>query len=198
MAQLWGGRFTGETDALVYRFNASIGFDKKLFGQDVEGSIAHVVMLEKQGIITCEEKDAIVKGLTQIRKDVEEGKLAITDQYEDIHSFVEAELIRRIGDAGKKMHTGRSRNDQVALDMKLYVRGEILELSDRLFIHCDFSQPLLTSVTGRHTHTQEHLPHCVTLPPAAAGSVSSLRAGQQRSWVTCSQYLFSSPGLLRD
>ena len=95
MAQLWGGRFTGETDALVYRFNASIGFDKKLFGQDVEGSIAHVVMLEKQGIITCEEKDAIVKGLTQIRKDVEEGKLAITDQYEDIHSFVEAELIRR-------------------------------------------------------------------------------------------------------
>ncbi len=141
MAQLWGGRFTGETDALVYRFNASIGFDKKLFGQDVEGSIAHVVMLEKQGIITCEEKDAIVKGLTQIRKDVEEGKLAITDQYEDIHSFVEAELIRRIGDAGKKMHTGRSRNDQVALDMKLYVRGEILELSDRLLT---LSETLLT------------------------------------------------------
>ena len=141
MAQLWGGRFTGETDALVYRFNASIGFDKKLFGQDVEGSIAHVVMLEKQGIITCEEKDAIVKGLTQIRKDVEEGQLAITDQYEDIHSFVEAELIRRIGDAGKKMHTGRSRNDQVALDMKLYVRGEILELSDRLLT---LSETLLT------------------------------------------------------
>ena len=141
MAQLWGGRFTGETDALVYRFNASIGFDKKLFGQDVEGSTAHVVMLEKQGIITCEEKDAIVKGLTQIRKDVEEGKLAITDQYEDIHSFVEAELIRRIGDAGKKMHTGRSRNDQVALDMKLYVRGEILELSDRLLT---LSETLLT------------------------------------------------------
>ena len=141
MAQLWGGRLTGETDALVYRFNASIGFDKKLFGQDVEGSIAHVVMLEKQGIITCEEKDAIVKGLTQIRKDVEEGKLAITDQYEDIHSFVEAELIRRIGDAGKKMHTGRSRNDQVALDMKLYVRGEILELSDRLLT---LSETLLT------------------------------------------------------
>ncbi len=141
MAQLWGGRFTGETDALVYRFNASIGFDKKLFGQDVEGSIAHVVMLEKQGIITCEEKDAIVKRLTQIRKDVEEGKLAITDQYEDIHSFVEAELIRRIGDAGKKMHTGRSRNDQVALDMKLYVRGEILELSDRLLT---LSETLLT------------------------------------------------------
>ena len=132
MAQLWGGRFTGETDALVYEFNASINFDKRLFSQDVEGSIAHVVMLEKQGIITCGEKDAIVKGLVQIRKDVEEGKLAITAEYEDIHSFVEAELIRRIGDIGKKMHTGRSRNDQVALDMKLYAREEIVEISDRL------------------------------------------------------------------
>ena len=132
MAGLWGGRFTGETDALVYQFNASISFDKRLFGQDIEGSIAHVVMLEKQGIITCEEKDEIVKGLTSIRKDVEEGNLAITEAYEDIHSFVEGELIKRIGDAGKKMHTGRSRNDQVALDMKLYVRGEILEISDLL------------------------------------------------------------------
>ena len=90
MAQLWGGRFTKETDELVYRFNASITFDKKLFEQDIEGSIAHVVMLEKQGILTCEEKDAIVKGLTGIRKDVEEGSLVITDEYEDIHSFVEA------------------------------------------------------------------------------------------------------------
>ncbi len=132
MAQLWGGRFTKETDELVYRFNASILFDKKLFEQDIEGSIAHVVMLEKQGIITCEEKDAIVKGLTGIRFDVEQGNLAITEEYEDIHSFVEAKLIERIGDAGKKMHTGRSRNDQVALDMKLYVRGEVLKVSDCL------------------------------------------------------------------
>ncbi len=132
MAQLWGGRFTKETDELVYRFNASILFDKKLFEQDIEGSVAHVVMLEKQGIITCEEKDAIVKGLTGIRFDVEQGSLAITEEYEDIHSFVEAKLIERIGDAGKKMHTGRSRNDQVALDMKLYVRGEVLKVSDCL------------------------------------------------------------------
>lgn len=132
MAQLWGGRFTKETDELVYRFNASILFDKKLFEQDIEGSIAHVIMLEKQGIITCEEKDAIVKGLTGIRFDVEQGNLAITEEYEDIHSFVEAKLIERIGDAGKKMHTGRSRNDQVALDMKLYVRGEVLKVSDCL------------------------------------------------------------------
>lgn len=132
MAQLWGGRFTKETDRLVYQFNASISFDKKLFEQDIEGSIAHVVMLEKQGILTCEEKDAIVKGLTGIRKDVIEGRLDITDEYEDIHSFVEANLIERIGDAGKKLHTGRSRNDQVALDMKLYVRSQVLHISEHL------------------------------------------------------------------
>lgn len=128
MAQLWGGRFTKETDKLVYNFNASISFDKKFFGQDIEGSIAHVVMLAKQGILTNEEKDQIVKGLTGIRDDVEDGRLEITDEYEDIHSFVEANLIDRIGDIGKKLHTGRSRNDQVALDMKLYTRSEVLQV----------------------------------------------------------------------
>ncbi|HAF25695.1 MAG TPA: argininosuccinate lyase [Lachnospiraceae bacterium] len=132
MAQLWGGRFTKETDDLVYKFNASITFDKRFFMQDIEGSIAHVVMLEKQGILNCDEKDAIVKGLTGIRKDVEEGKLEITDEFEDVHSFVEAKLIERIGDVGKKLHTGRSRNDQVALDMKLYVRSEVIEIDDGL------------------------------------------------------------------
>lgn len=132
MAQLWGGRFTKQTDQMVYDFNASITFDKRLFKQDIEGSIAHVIMLEKQGVITCEEKDAIVKGLTGIRSDVEEGKLLITSQYEDIHSFVEANLIDRIGDAGKKLHTGRSRNDQVALDMKLFIRQEVLQVTEHL------------------------------------------------------------------
>ena len=126
MAQLWGGRFTKDTDQLVYNFNASISFDRKFFKQDIEGSIAHVVMLNKQGILTKDEKDAIVKGLTQIREDVENGSLEITSEYEDIHSFVEANLIERIGDAGKKLHTGRSRNDQVALDMRLYTRLEVL------------------------------------------------------------------------
>ena len=132
MAQLWGGRFTKATDELVYRFNASITFDRTLFEQDIEGSIAHAVMLEKQKILTCEEKDNIVKGLTGIREDVLEGRLAITEQYEDIHSFVEAVLTERIGEAGKKLHTGRSRNDQVALDMKLYVRGQVLEITSCL------------------------------------------------------------------
>lgn len=132
MAQLWGGRFTKDTDRLVYNFNASISFDQKFFHQDVEGSIAHVVMLEKQGILTGEEKDAIVKGLTSIREDVDSGKLVITDEYEDIHSFVEANLIDRIGDAGKKLHTGRSRNDQVALDMRLYTREEVMAVDELL------------------------------------------------------------------
>ena len=128
MAQLWGGRFTKETDKLVYNFNAPISFDQKFYKQDIEGSIAHVVMLEKQGILTAEEKDSIIKGLTSIREDVDNGTLEITDEYEDIHSFVEANLIERIGDAGKKLHTGRSRNDQVALDMRLYTRAEVLEV----------------------------------------------------------------------
>lgn len=132
MAQLWGGRFTRETDQLVYRFNASISFDQKFLAQDIEGSIAHVIMLEKQNILTTQEKDAIVKGLTGIRQDVENGTLVITEEYEDIHSFVEANLIARIGDAGKKLHTGRSRNDQVALDMKLYTRMEIDQVEELL------------------------------------------------------------------
>ena len=134
MAQLWGGRFTKETDQLVYNFNASIGFDQKFFRQDVQGSIAHVTMLAKQGILTEQERDDIIAGLQGIVKDVEAGTLKITEEYEDIHSFVEANLIDRIGDTGKKLHTGRSRNDQVALDMKLYVRDEIGQL-DQLVKH---------------------------------------------------------------
>lgn len=125
MAQLWGGRFTKETDKLVYNFNASISFDQKFYAQDIRGSIAHVTMLQKQGILTKEEKESIIEGLKGIQADVENGTLEITDEYEDIHSFVEANLIDRIGDAGKKLHTGRSRNDQVALDMRLYTRDEI-------------------------------------------------------------------------
>ena len=127
MAQLWGGRFTKETDKLVYNFNASISFDQKFYKQDIEGSIAHVKMLGKQGILTEEEAQAIIKTLSEICRDVETGKLEITDEYEDIHSFVEANLIDRLGDTGKKLHTGRSRNDQVALDMRLYTRQEVLD-----------------------------------------------------------------------
>ena len=126
MAQLWGGRFTKETDRQVYEFNASIGFDKRLYRQDIEGSVAHVCMLAKQGILTSDEMKTIVAGLKSIQEDVESGKLVIDSKYEDIHSFVEANLIERIGDAGKKLHTGRSRNDQVALDMRLYTRLQVI------------------------------------------------------------------------
>ena len=132
MAQLWGGRFTKETDQLVYNFNASISFDQKFYKQDITGSMAHVKMLAKQGILTEGERDQILAGLESILNDVTEGKLVISEKYEDIHSFVEATLIDRIGEAGKKLHTGRSRNDQVALDMKLYTRDEIEELDSLL------------------------------------------------------------------
>lgn len=128
MAQLWGGRFTKETDQLVYNFNASISFDQKFYKQDINGSIAHVTMLASVGILTDDEKEQIIDGLNGILRDVENGTLEISDKYEDIHSFVEANLIDRIGDVGKKLHTGRSRNDQVALDMRLYSRDELLEV----------------------------------------------------------------------
>ena len=132
MAQLWGGRFTKETDRLVYSFNASISFDKRFYAQDIKGSIAHVMMLARQGILTDYEKDQIVQGLEGILDDVESGRLEISDKYEDIHSFVEATLIERIGEPGKKLHTGRSRNDQVALDMKLYTRDEVHLLDNQV------------------------------------------------------------------
>jgi argininosuccinate lyase len=130
MAQLWGGRFTKETDKLVYNFNASISFDQRLYKQDIRGSVAHVTMLAKCGILTDSEKEQIIAGLDGILEDIENGTLQITSEYEDIHSFVEANLIDRIGDVGKKLHTGRSRNDQVALDMKLYVRDEIVSIKE--------------------------------------------------------------------
>ena len=132
MAQLWGGRFTKETDKLVYDFNASISFDKKLLYEDVEGSKAHVKMLSKQGIISESDKDSILNGLDQILSEVESGELVISEKYEDIHSFIEANLIDKIGDAGKRMHTGRSRNDQVALDMRLYTRKSVTETKVRI------------------------------------------------------------------
>lgn len=104
--KLWGGRFTKETDALVHNFNESISFDQKFYRQDIRGSIAHVTMLAKQGILSAEDKEAIVSGLEGILSDLETGRLEITTEYEDIHSFVEATLIERIGEAGKRLHTG--------------------------------------------------------------------------------------------
>ena len=127
MAQLWGGRFTKETDRNVKAFGDSIFFDKRLWRQDIRGSIVHAKMLGKQNILTKEETDNIVEGLNGIYDDIENGKLVIDNSCEDIHSFVESHLIDRIGDDGKRLHTGRSRNDQVALDMRLYTRESLDE-----------------------------------------------------------------------
>ena len=162
MAQLWGGRFTKETNQLVYNFNASISFDQKFFRQDVRGSIAHVTMLASVGILTNEEKECIIKGLNSIVEDVEAGKLQITSEYEDIHSFVEANLIARIGEPGKKLHTGRSRNDQVALDMKLYIRDELGEVKELLIalmrvLHRLMKENVDTYMPG-FTHLQKAQP----------------------------------------
>ena len=130
--KLWGGRFTKQTNQLVHNFNESISFDQKFYRQDIAGSIAHVTMLAKQGILSNEDKEVIIAGLTSIREDLDNGTLEITTEHEDIHSFVEAHLTERVGEAGKRLHTGRSRNDQVALDMKLYTRDEIDELDELL------------------------------------------------------------------
>lgn len=162
MAQLWGGRFTKETDQLVYNFNASITFDQKFYREDIEGSMAHVKMLAATGVLTEEERDEILSGLTGILNDVESGKLEITSEYEDIHSFVEANLIDRIGDAGKKLHTGRSRNDQVALDMRLYTRKEIVNLKElvkelMVVLHGLMKEHLDTFMPG-FTHLQKAQP----------------------------------------
>jgi len=126
--KLWGGRFTKETNQLVHNFNASLPFDQKFYAEDIKGSIAHVTMLAKQGILTEQEKEEIIQGLNGIKEDIDQGNLVFGSEHEDIHSFIEAHLIERIGETGKKLHTGRSRNDQVALDMKLYTREEIIEL----------------------------------------------------------------------
>ncbi len=160
--KLWGGRFTKETNQLVHQFNASISFDQRFFKQDIEGSIAHVTMLAKQDIITKEECNRIIEGLTGIRKDITEGRLVIDGEHEDIHSFVESHLISRIGAAGKKLHTGRSRNDQVALDMKLYIRDEITELAGLvhtllLTLHNVMKDNIETYMPG-FTHLQKAQP----------------------------------------
>ena len=162
MAQLWGGRFTKETEKAVYDFNASIRFDKRLFYQDIEGSLAHVDMLARQGILTEIEKEQIVEGLQGIRRDVESGLLEIDEKYEDIHSFVEAVLTERIGEAGKKLHTGRSRNDQVALDMRLYTRLRVAEtaglLEELLAVILHTMEENLETYMPGFTHLQKAQP----------------------------------------
>ena len=139
MAKMWAGRTAGETAALADELNSSIGVDGRMYAQDIKGSAAHARMLSKQGIISEEEKDQIIAGLEGILKDISSGALAIDQTAEDIHMFVEAELTKRIGDAGKKVHTARSRNDQVALDDRMYLKDSVDEL-------CAFTEKLIQTI----------------------------------------------------
>ena len=135
--KLWGGRFSQPTDKFVEEFTASIQFDKRLYHQDIRGSIAHAEMLGKQGIIPMEDVNAIVEGLRQILDQIERGIFDFSISLEDIHMNIEARLSEKIGEAGKRLHTGRSRNDQVALDIRLYLRDEMVEISAYLDLLMD-------------------------------------------------------------
>lgn len=162
MAKLWAGRFQKETDLVVNDFNSSIMFDCRLYKEDITGSIAHATMLGRQGIIEQHEADKIVEGLKQILADVEAGNVEFSLDYEDIHMNVEQLLTERIGDTGKRLHTGRSRNDQVALDMRLYVKKEIAEIIgltlDFMKALCDKSKENLDTVMPGYTHLQRAQP----------------------------------------
>ena len=160
--KLWSGRFGKETDALVNDFNASIQFDQRLYREDITGSIAHAKMLAATGILSAEDGAAIVEGLTGILQDIEDGKVEFTADNEDIHMNVEALLTARIGQAGKRLHTARSRNDQVALDFRMYVReqipvivGQLLELESVL---CRQARQYQTAVMPGYTHLQRAQP----------------------------------------
>ena len=134
MASLWGGRFEKSMDDIVKKFNASIGYDQRLYRNDIEGSIAHVTMLSEQGIVTVLEKDEIISGLKKLLKDIESGKIMFSVEDEDIHMGIESRLIAEIGDVGKKLHTARSRNDQCQVDGRMYLKEEIKMILDRIFL----------------------------------------------------------------
>jgi argininosuccinate lyase len=132
--KLWSGRFDKNTDRLVDELNASITFDKRMYKEDITGSMAHAKMLGKQGIIPSEDAEKIIAALADILADMEAGKIPFDIADEDIHMCVEAELTRRIGDAGKRLHTARSRNDQVALDFRMYMKNQVAEIRE-LVLH---------------------------------------------------------------
>jgi argininosuccinate lyase len=160
--KLWAGRFRKELDQKTNDFNSSIAFDSRMFREDITGSMAHASMLAKQGIISREDAKAIRDGLSDILADIESGKLSIDMNSEDIHTFVEAELTARIGDAGKKLHTGRSRNDQVALDLRLYLktlcdslRNQMIDL---ILVLCSKAEQYAGAVMPGYTHLQRAQP----------------------------------------
>ncbi|OON98029.1 MAG: argininosuccinate lyase, partial [Epulopiscium sp. Nele67-Bin005] len=160
--KLWGGRFSKETDTLTDHFNSSISFDMRLYKQDIEGSMAHVKMLAKQGIITTPESELICKGLDELLIDIEKGNVEFDIKAEDIHMNIETLLIERIGEVAKKMHTGRSRNDQVALDMRMYLKESVASIQEmlkelmRTIVH--ISEQNLETIMPGYTHLQKAQP----------------------------------------
>jgi len=160
--KLWGGRFTKQTDQLTEDFNASIAFDSRLFRHDIQGSIAHASMLARQGIITSAERDLIISGLEEIKLELEAGKLEFTVEAEDVHMNIETLLTAKIGDLGKKLHTARSRNDQVALDVRLYLRDEIKEVRELILAIEEallkLAQEHLDTIMPGYTHMQKAQP----------------------------------------
>ena len=161
-AKMWAGRFTKETDERVNDFNSSIKFDARMYRQDIEGSVAHATMLGECGIITKEDSKKITDGLKGILADIESGELPFDPTAEDIHMFVEAELTKRIGDAGKRLHTARSRNDQVALDIRMNLKVEIKEIQkltkELIETICKIAKENLTTVMPGYTHLQRAQP----------------------------------------
>ncbi len=160
--QLWQGRFQKALDPKTNDFNSSIKFDSRMFKEDIEGSLAHAAMLAAQGIISAEDLQAITEGLTAIKSEIESGALEIDPNAEDIHTFVEGELTARIGAAGKRLHTARSRNDQVALDIRLYLRKacDALygQLTDLIAVLCNKAEQYSSAVMPGYTHLQRAQP----------------------------------------
>ncbi|MBQ4051818.1 MAG: argininosuccinate lyase, partial [Oscillospiraceae bacterium] len=162
MAKMWAGRFKKEADSKVNDFNSSIAFDGRMYRHDITGSIAHATMLAERGIIPMEDTEKIIDGLTGILADLDSGALLFDPDAEDIHMFVEAELTARIGDAGKRLHTARSRNDQVALDIRLYLRDEIDIISGQLksLVNtlCTIAKDHTETIMPGYTHLQRAQP----------------------------------------
>ena len=159
---LWAGRFSKEVDETVNAFNSSIAFDARMYAQDIRGSIAHATMLGDCGIIEKSESEAIITGLKGILQDLQEGTLEFDPNAEDIHMFVEAELTKRLGSTGKRLHTARSRNDQVALDIRLYLRDEMEHIKklilDLMQTICDIAEKHTETIMSGYTHLQRAQP----------------------------------------
>ena len=160
--KLWGGRFTKSTDSFTDHFHSSISFDQRMYKEDITGSIAHAAMLGKQGVISKEDSELLQKTLKELLQDIEDGKVEFDEKAEDIHMNVETLLIERIGDVGKRLHTGRSRNDQVALDIRMYNKEQIIDIKKLLLELIEalnnIAEANINTIMPGYTHLQRAQP----------------------------------------